>query len=196
MIPSFPLGINDEDSLTGERLTIPALPLFNIPPLQLVWPGDIQRYCLYIFLPFLNPNLLHDRLSVWFDQLPFETVRRILNILYTNTDDWKFKSQLQEDIDDQILQHFLWTTDNLSNQSISEQSVVVVVQPPWILSFRDLEEFAECHSVRSDYIVVLNVEFKLLIQFPVCPYPADAAPGLEGKHRLWGKVCQTLVWKL
>lgn len=138
-IPNFPLGIEDEDMVTGKRLTIPASPSFNLPALPLGCANDI------------------DRVSVWLDQLPFETVGRLLHIVYANTDNWKFVLQEDDETDYKIFRHYLWTTNDFPKSLISEQSVVVIVQPPWILTAKDLHEFADCPT------------------FPVCPYPAHSA---------------------
>jgi hypothetical protein len=42
-IPEDPLDDDDEDEATGERLSIPCLPLFNIPPQRLTRPSDVNR---------------------------------------------------------------------------------------------------------------------------------------------------------
>jgi hypothetical protein len=92
------------------------------------------------------------RVSVWLDQLPFETVGRLLQIVYANTDNWKFFLQEEDEIDNRIFKHYLWTTSDFPETMIHQQSVVLVVQPPWILSVKDLHEFADCRTVSSSCV--------------------------------------------
>jgi hypothetical protein len=67
--------------------------------------------------------------------------------VYSNTDNWKFTLQEEDDIDDRIFKQYLWTTKDFPKTLITEQSVVLVIQPPWILSAKDLHNFAECRTV-------------------------------------------------
>lgn len=69
--------------------------------------------------------------------------------MYVNMDNWRFILQDEDEIDDHILKYYMWTSDDFPKTSISEQSVVLVVQPPWILSAEDLDEFAGCRTVSS-----------------------------------------------
>jgi hypothetical protein len=100
--------------------------------------------------------LIFGRVSVWLDQLPFETVGRILHIVNANMDNWKFTLQEEDDLDDTIFRHYMWTTGDFPQPLISEQSVVLVLQPPWILSAKDLHDFASCRDVSSFAFSVKN----------------------------------------
>jgi hypothetical protein len=43
-IPLGPFGVEDEDDITGERLSVPAGSHFNVPPMPLNRPSDISRF--------------------------------------------------------------------------------------------------------------------------------------------------------
>ncbi|KAJ7155992.1 hypothetical protein C8R43DRAFT_1087364 [Mycena crocata] len=166
-IPDTSLGVEDEDSLTGERLTIPCTPVFNIPFHNERRPTDIMR------------------LSPWLDNLPLMTVQRIIHLLYPETRPWGFVLNDENDSDRKIFQYFLWSlpqfdadTTPAMHAEIGRKSVVVAFQPPWILSEQDIKEFSQCRS------------------FPPFRVPGNAFPTpLESKERLWAKIWDACVSK-
>jgi hypothetical protein len=89
-----------------------------------------------------------NRVSVWVDQLPLETVQRTMHLVYPETQNWKFVHNDVLDIDKDIFDHFQWK-DWAQPQSTR---LVVVVQPPWILSPQDLQNFQNCELVRPIFI--------------------------------------------
>jgi hypothetical protein len=64
-------------------------------------------------------------------------------------DNWKVFLQEEDEIDDQIFKQYLWTTNDFPAGMIRQQSVVLVIQPPWIVSVKDLHEFSHCRTVSS-----------------------------------------------
>lgn len=88
---------------------------------------------------------------MWLDQLPFATVERLLHLVYAEMDNWKFSLQEAEELDYRIFKQYLWTSSDFSKDLIHEQSVVLVVQPPWVLSADDLGEFAKCRNVSLSF---------------------------------------------
>ncbi|KIM85232.1 hypothetical protein PILCRDRAFT_817232 [Piloderma croceum F 1598] len=149
-IPVESLGVEDEDETTGERLSVPANICCNIPPMPLNRPSEISR------------------VSVWIDQLPLETVQRTMHLVYPETKNWKFVHNDVIDIDKDIFDHFQWKDRNDPQNS----RLVVVVQPPWILSPQDVQNFQECQL------------------FPTCK---GRDPALKSKDRLWGKIWDLCV---
>jgi len=80
------------------------------------------------------------RLIPWFDDLPLQTMRCIMHLVYPETRSWSFILQ-NGDADADILRHFTWSAAG------GRTSMVAIVQPPWILSMRDMERFAEFNEV-------------------------------------------------
>jgi len=163
-IPETSLGIEDEDALTGERITVPHRPIFNIPFHNERRPTDIMR------------------LSPWLDNLPLMTVQRIIHLLYPATQRWGFFLCDGNDSDRKIFQFFMWSrppNEGMSPEElvkIGNKSIVVAFQPPWILSEQDIKEFSQCRS------------------FPPFRVPGNAFPTpLESKERLWGKIWDACV---
>ncbi|KAJ7343511.1 hypothetical protein DFH08DRAFT_229263 [Mycena albidolilacea] len=164
-VPDTSLGVEDADPVTGERLTVPHPPIFNIPFHNERRPTDIMR------------------LSHWIDNLPLMTVQRAMHLLYPATRPWAFFLCDDNDNDRKIFQYFMWslppseeamTQEKLAQ--IGRKSVVIAFQPPWILSERDIYEFSQCRS------------------FPPFRVPGNAYPtNLESKERLWGKIWDACV---
>ncbi|KAF9500892.1 hypothetical protein BDN71DRAFT_946872 [Pleurotus eryngii] len=71
-IPEESLGIEDENKESGEMLSVPCPPTFDIPSQKLRRPADISR------------------LSPWLDNLLLMTTQRIMHILFASTLDWGF----------------------------------------------------------------------------------------------------------
>ncbi|KAF7322950.1 Microtubule associated protein [Mycena chlorophos] len=162
-IPETSLGVEDMDAATGERLTIPCPPIYNIPLRDERRPTNIQR------------------LTPWIDNLPLMTVQRTIHLLYPETQGWAFDLKDTQEADTKIFQHFMWTymRDDLPDDQfdqIGRRSVVVAFQPPWILSAADIQEFAKCRSF-PPYVGVGHA------------YPTE----LESKERLWAKIWDTCV---
>ncbi|KAJ7109350.1 hypothetical protein C8R44DRAFT_284984 [Mycena epipterygia] len=163
-IPDTSLGVEDEDPLTGERLTIPCPPIFQIPSHRERRPTDIMR------------------LSPWLDNLPLMTVQRTIHLLYPETRSWGFILNDENDSDRKIFQYFMWSLSPQEEMTparvaeIGRKSVVVAFQPPWILSEQDIKEFSQCRS------------------FPPFRVPGNAFPTpLESKERLWAKIWDACV---
>lgn len=69
-IPDESLGVEDEDRLTGERLTIPCPPVFNIPFHIERRPTDIMRWAIYLAMSTRSSSSI-------LDYLPGSTIFRL-----------------------------------------------------------------------------------------------------------------------
>lgn len=96
---------------------------------------------------------LTNNLSVqtWINCLPLATTQRVMHLSCPQTRDWRFDEDDDEnDRDGRLFRHYLWTLPNndpVQNLEVAKRSVVVAFQPPWILSPKDLESFADCRVV-------------------------------------------------
>ncbi|KAJ8520427.1 hypothetical protein ONZ45_g2787 [Pleurotus djamor] len=155
LIPDQSLCIEDEDSATGERLSIPCSPVFAISRPWLRRPPDLSR------------------LSSWIDNLVLMTTQRILHLLWPSTAGWGFQRSPNLAKDNDIIDYFMWTRDIVDPARIAEvgyESLLVVYQPPWILSSQDMDEFIKCRSMPPSH---LNGQ----------EYPKP----LQSSERLWAK---------
>lgn len=79
----------------------------------------------------------------WVEDLPLATVQRVIHMIYPETEAFEFHSKMQSHYDIYLLRHITW---GLAEGD--RNFVTVIVQPPWILSPRDLELFVRCQGVR------------------------------------------------
>ncbi|THH18141.1 hypothetical protein EW146_g2779 [Bondarzewia mesenterica] len=152
------LHIDDEDLETAERLSI-----------------SCRGYDISSALPMPTDDL--DRFAAWCDSLPFQTIQRAMHLVYAESRPWCMTKE-KGDIDDDILRCFTWSrppprTDIRGEPGMT--SVVLVVQPPWVLSDRDLERFVECHS------------------FPL--FRDEWTRAMHSKERIWGKIYDMCIAK-
>lgn len=93
-------------------------------------------------------NTSTSSLSSWVDHFPLQTVQRVLHIMFPQTKNWGFISDIRGTNDREIFKEFYFT-DTRSSPSLETglNSVVVVCQPPWILSPEDMWQFTELKSV-------------------------------------------------
>ena len=119
---------------------------------------QVGKFLENCFGTLLGLILMFDRLSVWLDNLPLQTVQRVIHILYPITANWGFNLDNEKDMDDSIFRHFLWTSQlpGPIHPEIAQHSVVLAIQTPWVLSPYDLHRFVECRSVSP--LFVRNVD--------------------------------------
>lgn len=77
--------------------------------------------------------------------------------IFPQTEDWSF-SPVRSDVDEDIFQSYIWSpTATTTNATGGPGSVSVFVQPPWILSPKDLHAFSRCdtvsHSIFTYYMM-------------------------------------------
>ncbi|KAI6047617.1 hypothetical protein EDC04DRAFT_2886452 [Pisolithus marmoratus] len=151
-VPAKSAGFRDEDKQNGEALTIPSA----------------RRFKINAAIP--APVTDSTRLWSWVDHFPLRTVQRVLHIIFPKIRDWNFVSDDAGIDDADIYKEFYFTdTRNPPSPKVRFNSVVVVCQPPWVLSDEDMWQFTELKSL-----------------------PMDNAP-LRAKERLWAKLWDTCV---
>ncbi|OJA21622.1 hypothetical protein AZE42_01667 [Rhizopogon vesiculosus] len=130
-IPCASLGEEDEDKETGERFTVPCPPFYQVPSISLARADSLKR------------------LFTWIDILPLETVRRAIHLLYPETRSWSFASDA-DDSDHTIFKCITWSQIVDSDDERHYRSAMsICIQPPWVLSIRDLEQFCKRQSFFS-----------------------------------------------
>lgn len=82
---------------------------------------------------------------MWIDQLPLGTVQRAVHLAYPETRNWGFFPSGEVDVDEDIFKHVEWKNCKQAKST----KLIVVVQPPWVLSEQDLQSFRNCQSVRA-----------------------------------------------
>ncbi|KAG9318457.1 hypothetical protein JVU11DRAFT_548 [Chiua virens] len=125
-VPCDSLGVNDEDERTGERLTIPCEPFCSITPLPLARAEDIER------------------VFVWFDMFPLESIRRILNLLYPDSNSWKFLPCEEGPVLKTLTCSHVQT--DRAKPTFTQHALCLFLMPPWVLPAKDLQEFARGQS--------------------------------------------------
>ncbi|KAK7050968.1 hypothetical protein VNI00_005080 [Paramarasmius palmivorus] len=171
-IPNEPLeNLEDRDPISGERLAVPCptAAKFEIPFIAERRPKDIHR--------IIN----------WLDNFPLMTVQRTIHLLQPDLRHWEFRlcSEASSARDREHFQHFLWSLpseilETLQQPGLAQaqrKSVVVALQPPWVLSPQDIKQFASCQS-----------------------FPQHRLPGhmftinpLKSEERLWAKLWDLCV---
>lgn len=127
-VPCVSLGEEDEDKETGERFTVPCPPFYQVPSISLARADSLKR------------------LFTWIDLLPLETVRRAVHLLYPETKAWSFASDA-DDPDHSIFKCITWSqlVDH-DDERHCRSAMSIFIQPPWVLSSRDLELFCKRQS--------------------------------------------------
>ncbi|KAH7916061.1 hypothetical protein BJ138DRAFT_1076251 [Hygrophoropsis aurantiaca] len=165
-IPNASLGVGDIDKLTGEYFSIPCLPQISVPLLPLLRPDNI------------------DGLLMWMSHYPVETVRRALHILYPETDSWNFIPD-NGGADRAIFRSLSWSQNAKdTGLTLRRSSINIYIQPPWVLSTADLEDFSTSQSVRPQ-LHVFSSEWPGIN--PV--YPS------QGQQQLWDKIWDMCISK-
>ncbi|KAF5315944.1 hypothetical protein D9611_004672 [Ephemerocybe angulata] len=128
-----------------------------------------------------RPDHLH-RLIPWVDRFPFATVKRILHLSIPETQAWSFQAgrPSHSEPDHDIFTYYTWSLTQTLNarptardlRASEDRRMLVAIQPPWIATQRDLEEFANSR------------------EFPPFMVPGDTFPEAlpESKDRLWAKL--------
>lgn len=151
-LPTKSAGFRGEDQQTGETLTVPSARRFKV--------------CTAVPPPATDST----RLWTWVHYFPLRTVQSVLHFIFPKIQDWKFVSDDSGTDNADIYKEFYFTdTRNPTSPEIRSNSVVVICQPPWVLSDEDMWQFTELKSL-----------------------PMDNVP-LRAKERLWAKVWDTCV---
>lgn len=152
-VPAKSVGFRDEDQESGEIITVPSARKFKV---STIIPAPITD---------------STRLWSWIDHFPLRTIQRVLHIIFPQIRDWNFVSDNTGTDNTDIYKEFYFTdTRNPPSPDIRYNSVVVVCQPPWVLSDEDMWQFTELKSL-----------------------PTNNAPPLRAKERLWARLWDTCV---
>jgi hypothetical protein len=127
------------------------------------------------------------RLLHWVDEGPLKTVQRVMHLMYPDTIDWRiYPEDVRNDPDPDLLRLYTWSSPCPPDCDCGETptAVVVAVQPSWILSDKDFDDFVNCDTVRP----VAFIRFRppnVRVQFP--QYEVNKSR-LHSRHRIWAKV--------
>ncbi|KAF9653074.1 hypothetical protein BDM02DRAFT_2132787 [Thelephora ganbajun] len=102
--------------------------------------------------PFSDPRCIDDFAS-WTHYFPLRTAERVFHIMFPETRDHKVRLNYASDQDENLFRHMTFgLCDPHQTNSEDEDfasyppSLIIAVQPPWILAPRDLESFVNSHK--------------------------------------------------
>lgn len=104
-----------------------------------------------------------------------------MHLIRPETQDWEFRFVPGDQDKDKFL-YYLWTHPKLGDAPPSEEdsrrSVVVAYQPPWILSDKDMDEFARVKAVRISHPTLTWIH-----DFVFPSSPPSLLPDMPLRHR-------------
>jgi hypothetical protein len=141
----------------GDHFKLPSL--YHKPSLPLLRPPMYRRVSLPERRPDQetdDPSILTRLLSFtsWTHYYPLRTAERVLHLMFPDTMDHKVKLNYTSDPDENLFRHMTFspcdphqTTREDEDFASYPPSLIIAIQPPWILSPRDLESFVGTHKV-------------------------------------------------
>ncbi|KAI0670476.1 hypothetical protein C8Q78DRAFT_1079438 [Trametes maxima] len=150
-LPAVQKGDSDVDPDNGGGIVVPALGFQISSVVPIGKPSDV------------------DRVLRWVMEYPLATVNHMMHLVYPQTTDYTIQRGSDEGDDRGV---FRWATWGRDESTITEaqdtwsESVLVFVQPPWILTPRDFEAFVNLRA------------------FP----PFNGSKPLKSIERLWAKI--------
>ncbi|KAI0646957.1 hypothetical protein C8Q79DRAFT_1009114 [Trametes meyenii] len=157
-LPAIRKGDSDIDHEKGGGIVVPA-------------PG----FQISSFVPIGKSSDI-TRVLRWVIECPLATVSHMMHLVYPQTVDYTLQPGSDEDGDREIFRWAMWSRDESTiteAQDTWSESVLVFVQPPWILTPADFEAFVNLRT------------------FP----PFSARKPLKSTERLWGKIWDVCAQK-
>lgn len=134
-------------------------------------------------------------LCSWVEQLPLRTASRALHSNFPDTRYWSIRPGPAGD-DGDVFRHFTWS---FGEGDLEQHSMLIAIQPSWILTPRDFDDFVGCKRVRA-----FSVQFRPRVralryqtQFPLNRPKSrkheetdayETKCRLRSKERIWAKV--------
>jgi len=150
--PNSPLP--DATDLEGECVTVPALGQYQNPRTQ--EEADV-RFSWTVPDHILRQPYHIGNVALWVDEGPLRTIQRICHITIPETHDfnwWNYDEIEGPDPDRNLIRIYGWARHQPMEEpdgriTIEPQNptLLVFVQPPWILSSRDMQQFYKCKEV-------------------------------------------------
>ena len=151
VVPDHPLKEGDYDSETGNGISIPCNPAFDIPqppihpPTNLDWcdPSPVAHSSDPI------PDASPPSFANWLVYLPLKTVERVMHIVHPKSQQCTFVHQ-NGDMDDAHFKYYAWELAPYipSTSGCRETTTIVMAMPPWTLTPTDLQCFSACKEAR------------------------------------------------
>lgn len=90
----------------------------------------------------------------WTHYFPLRTAERVLHIMFPDTKDHKVKLNYAADQDEDLFRHMTFSQRDPHQTNPEDEdfasyppSLIIAIQPPWILAPRDLESFVDTRKV-------------------------------------------------
>ncbi|EIW60482.1 uncharacterized protein TRAVEDRAFT_70851, partial [Trametes versicolor FP-101664 SS1] len=150
-LPSVRTGDADFDSENGGGITIASQGFQINTPMPIGKPSDV------------------DKVLRWVMEYPLATVNHMMHLVHPDTIDYIVQEGGNDGHDKGLIRWAYWGRDeNTITEALDtwSESVMVFVQPPWILTQADMEAFVGC---------------------PTFPAPTSQKK-LKSYERLWGKI--------
>ncbi|CDO70801.1 hypothetical protein BN946_scf184798.g117 [Trametes cinnabarina] len=151
-VPAHKIGRSDNDDENGGGISIAVKPFATGRAIPIGKPSDIARVVRWVL------------------EYPLATVSHMMHLVFPQTADFTIQEGADGNVDDNSDHEILrWATWALDVNMITEvqdtwtESVVIIIQPPWILSAADLLSFVKiptvydiCSHKRSHWFVVTS----------------------------------------
>jgi len=93
-------------------------------------------------------------LALWTHYFPIRTAERIFHIMFPDTKDHKVKLNYADDQDETLFRHMTFGLRDPHQTNTEDEdfasyppSLIIAVQPPWVLAPKDLESFVNSRKV-------------------------------------------------
>ncbi|KAI8998725.1 hypothetical protein BD414DRAFT_131512 [Trametes punicea] len=157
-LPTRPTGSSDGDEENGGGISVVAPAFKTGRSIPIGKPSDV------------------DRVLRWVMEYPLATVNHMVHLVYPRTADFTLQEGKNKDDDGEIFRWVVWSRDEntiTEAQDTWSESVLIMVQPPWILTEADLDWF-----IRTNHLPVEKPHRRL-----------------KSNERLWGKVWDMCAYK-
>lgn len=157
-LPSTRTGDADFDSENGGGITVAARGFQINSPMPIGKPSDIDK-CVVLTRQLLLSLCLYAcfRVLRWVIEYPLATINHMMHLVHPETVDYILQEGRNDGHDNALIRWAYWGRDeNTITEALDtwSESVMVFIQPPWILTQADMEAFVGCPTVRGLFCAV------------------------------------------
>ncbi|GJJ09295.1 hypothetical protein Clacol_003517 [Clathrus columnatus] len=155
-------------------------------------PSKSHRRTPQIFAPErssllpITPRTLGE-IASWVVELPLRTVQRAIHLSHPEAAKWRF-DEVQLDsgaeswMNRDLYQVYVWRRHPTLRMETIQDSLAVIVQPPWILSWQDLQDVVDCTNLPPQTNPNTRMSLSYLFKHRVWALIHDTCQKLETQY--------------